>query len=83
MSAGGQIGALLPAYGRPRSGTDQLGEQILLYGLNEAGEAVFSRELAADDLPNLRAIAEAALGQWRRVEVWHGPACVIRLSRGG
>jgi hypothetical protein len=58
-----------------------VGEQILLYGLNEAGEPVFARELSSEEQPDLRALAEAALDDWHRVEVWHGPACVIRKSR--
>ena len=54
---------------------------ILLYGLDEGGQIVFTEQLAAAERPRLRAIAEARLGRCAAVEVWDGQICVVRLRR--
>jgi hypothetical protein len=54
---------------------------LRLYGLDEAGEAVFSEDLAAGDRGDLRALAERRLADWHAIEVWDGPLCVVRVRR--
>lgn len=56
---------------------------LRLYGLDEAGETVFSEDLAAGERSHLRALAERRLAEWHAVEVWDGPLCVVRLRRRG
>ena len=53
----------------------------LLYGLNSAGEAVFSEVLRARDRAALRQLAGDRLRDWCAVEIWEGPMCVLRLHR--
>lgn len=55
--------------------------ELRLYGLDEAGKAVFAEELASGERGDLRALAERRLADWPAVEVWDGPLCVVRLSR--
>jgi hypothetical protein len=54
---------------------------LRLYGLDDAGEAVFAEDLASGERGGLRALAERRLADWHAVEVWDGPLCVVRLSR--
>jgi len=54
---------------------------LMLYGLDEAGETAFSEPLRLADRSELRGVAEARLRQWPAVEVWEGPLCVLRLRR--
>ncbi|MDE2488941.1 MAG: hypothetical protein KGO51_16235 [Alphaproteobacteria bacterium] len=57
--------------------------ELLLYGLNEAGEPVFARRLSPEHRPRLREIALEHLEGRHAVEVWEGPTCVLRLRQGG
>ncbi|CAN7577667.1 hypothetical protein LJR225_004311 [Phenylobacterium sp. LjRoot225] len=54
---------------------------FLFYGINEAGEIVFSQLLRDFDRADLRALADARLQDWHAVEVWEGPVCLVRLRR--
>lgn len=56
---------------------------FLLYGINEAGETVFSELLRECDRADLQALAGARLEDWYAVEVWEGPMCLVRLRRAG
>jgi hypothetical protein len=56
---------------------------LLLYGLNEAGEPTFAERLAAEHRGRLREIAVEHLARHHVVEVWEGPMCILRLRRGG
>jgi len=56
--------------------------ELLLYGLNEAGEPVLAERLSADQRPHIRDLAAARLTSHHAVEVWEGPTCILRL-RGG
>lgn len=55
--------------------------ELLLYGLDEAGETAHTERLGAIDRPGLRNLAADRLGQWHAVEIWDGPMCVVRLRR--
>jgi hypothetical protein len=57
-----------------------LGE-LLLYGLDEAGETAFTERVGAIDRASLRALAAERLRDWHAVEIWDGPMCVVRLRR--
>lgn len=52
---------------------------LVLYGLNEAGEPAFAEKLNADQRPQLRELAAERLERCHMVEVWDGPTCVLRL----
>ena len=54
---------------------------FLLYGLDAAGEAVFSEMLIVHDRAALSALARQRLLDWPAVEVWEGPMCVLRMQR--
>jgi hypothetical protein len=54
---------------------------FLLYGIDAAGETLFSEVLQAHDRAALREIAGERLRQYHAVEVWEGPMCVLRLQR--
>jgi hypothetical protein len=54
---------------------------FLLYGLNEAGQTVFSELLRGRERSDLQALAEARLKDWHVVEIWEGPMCLVRLRR--
>lgn len=54
---------------------------LVLYGLNEAGEPAFAEKLKAYQRPQLRELAAERLERCYMVEVWDGPACVLRLRR--
>ncbi|MDB5417137.1 MAG: hypothetical protein JWP86_2797 [Phenylobacterium sp.] len=54
---------------------------LVLYGLNEAGEPAFAEKLKADQRPLLRELATERLERCHMVEVWDGPTCVLRLRR--
>ena len=56
---------------------------LLLYGLNEAGEPTFAERLAAEHRERVREIALEHLARHHVVEVWEGPLCVLRLRRAG
>lgn len=55
--------------------------ELILYGLDETGEAVLRQQLGGDARPSLRAIARAQLNDHHAVEIWDGPLCVVRLRR--
>jgi hypothetical protein len=55
--------------------------EILLYGLDEAGETAFAEQLGETDRDRLRALARERLKAYAAVEVWDGPLCVLRLKR--
>lgn len=57
--------------------------ELLLYGLNEAGEPVFAERLSLDHRPRMREIALDHLERHHAIEVWEGPTCVLRLRRSG
>lgn len=61
-------------------GSGCLGD-ILLYGLDEAGETAFTAQLRETDRDRLRDIAREHLARHVAVEVWDGPLCVVRLRR--
>jgi hypothetical protein len=54
---------------------------FLLYGLNAAGETVFSETLNGCDRSSLHEIAGQRLRDWHAIEVWEGPMCVLRMQR--
>ena len=54
---------------------------FLLYGLDEAGEAVFSEVLVGHDRLKLPEVARTRLSEWHGVEIWEGPMCVLRMQR--
>lgn len=54
---------------------------LILYGMNEAGETVLRRQLAAGERDGMRALASAQLSTHHAVEIWDGPLCVVRLRR--
>lgn len=55
--------------------------EFLLYGINEAGQPVFSEVLRSQERAALPALAKERLRQWPGVEIWEGPMCLIRLAR--
>jgi hypothetical protein len=55
--------------------------ELLLYGLDEAGETTFSERLSLNDRSELRALAAERLSRCDAVEIWEGPMCVVRLRR--
>jgi len=55
--------------------------EFVLYGLNEAGDPAFAERLPLTARPRLREIARDRLRRCHMVEVWEGPACVLRLRR--
>lgn len=55
--------------------------ELLLYGLDEAGEPAFTERLRTTDRSAVRALAAARLQDWHAVEVWEGPMCIVRLRR--
>lgn len=55
--------------------------EVLLYGLDETGQIVFTQTLQVADRVALRALAEARLREDHAVEIWEGPLCVVRLRR--
>lgn len=54
---------------------------FLLYGLDAAGEAVFSEQLSGHDRAALTELARTRLLDWHGVEIWEGPLCVLRMQR--
>ncbi|MFC3070889.1 hypothetical protein [Phenylobacterium soli] len=54
---------------------------LLLYGLNEAGEPAFAERLPPSERARMREIAHSHLQRFHAVEVWEGPTCVLRLRR--
>jgi hypothetical protein len=64
----------------PAVGEWRVGE-ILLYGLDDAGETAFTAQLREADRDRLRDIAREHLNRHAAVEVWDGPLCVVRLRR--
>ena len=80
MSGFGQTSRVRPLLDAARRGGVDVGE-LLLYGLNEAGEAAFTERLRISDRATLRGIAAERLHNWHAVEVWEGPMCVVRLRR--
>jgi hypothetical protein len=57
--------------------------EFILYGLNAAGEPAFAEKLPLDMRPQLKDVARERLARCHMVEVWEGPACVLRLRRDG
>lgn len=57
------------------------GLELLLYGLNEAGEPAFAERLPAHVRPRLHDIASDHLTRHHAIEVWEGPTCILRLRR--
>jgi hypothetical protein len=81
MSALGQTGGGgLPRLRVSAAGTRTVGE-LLLYGLDDTGQTAFTERLADLDRDAVRGRAEERLRDWRAVEVWDGPVCVVRLRR--
>jgi hypothetical protein len=60
---------------------DDRSVELLLYGLNEAGEPSFAERLGAHHRPRLRRLAAERLERCHMVEVWEGPTCILRLRR--
>lgn len=54
---------------------------FLLYGLDAAGEAVFSERLCGRERAALSEIARSRLADCEGVEIWEGPLCVLRIRR--
>jgi hypothetical protein len=54
---------------------------LVLYGLNEAGEPAFAEKLRPDQRAQLRALAAERLTRCHAVEVWEGPTCLPRLRQ--
>jgi hypothetical protein len=54
---------------------------LLLYGLDEAGQPAFAEKLPADQRARLREIVARRLERHHAVEVWEGPTCILRLRR--
>lgn len=54
---------------------------LVLYGLDAAGEAAFTRQLGSADRARFRDLANEHLKDYPSVEVWDGPLCVLRLRR--
>ena len=54
---------------------------LVLYGLNEAGEPAFAERLAPERRADLAAIAAERLAEHQMVEIWDGPICVLRVRR--
>ena len=81
MSAGGQT-ALRGSSSLPWVDGWGVGMgELLLYGLDTAGEAAFTEQVPAGDRGALRRHAETRLADWPAVEIWDGPLCVVRLRR--
>jgi hypothetical protein len=57
--------------------------EFILYGLDEAGDPAFAERLPLEVRPQLKDIARERLDRCHMVEVWQGPACVLRLRRDG
>jgi hypothetical protein len=55
--------------------------ELILYGLTEGGEPAFAERLAPHHRHQLRELAAERLARCHMVEVWDGPACVLRLRR--
>jgi hypothetical protein len=80
MSGNGQTTARVA-----RTDGRQLGDSrvdLLLYGLNEAGEPVLAERLPAERRSDIHLVAAERLASHHAVEVWEGPTCILRL-RGG
>lgn len=54
---------------------------LVLYGLDAAGEAAFTQRIASGERDGFRDVAQAHLKDYHTVEVWDGPLCVLRLRR--
>ena len=54
---------------------------FLLYGMDAAGEPLFSEVIHGRERASLREIAGERLQECHAVEVWEGPMCVLRLQR--
>ena len=48
-----------------------------------AGDPAFAERLPLEVRPQLKDIARERLDRCHMVEVWQGPACVLRLRRDG
>lgn len=79
MSAFGQTGGPEADRSRARRGIFHL--ELVLYGLNEAGEPAFAERLQPHQREGLRELASDRLSRCHAVEVWEGPTCVLRLRR--
>jgi len=55
---------------------------LLLYGLNEAGEPVLAEQFPAELRADIHRLAAERLATHHAIEVWEGPTCILRL-RGG
>lgn len=55
--------------------------EFLLYGLDETGRTIFSEVLQGTERGALPALARERLRDWRAVEIWDGPMCVVRMRR--
>jgi hypothetical protein len=55
--------------------------ELVLYGLNAAGEPAFAEKLTPDQRGELRTLAAERLARCQTVEVWEGPTCVLRLRQ--
>ena len=55
--------------------------ELLLYGLGDAGEPLFSERLQPQHRDALRELAAERLARCHAVEVWDGPTCVLRLRK--
>lgn len=54
---------------------------LLLYGLDEAGEPTFAERVAPHERHRIRELATGRLASCHAVEVWEGPTCILRLRR--
>lgn len=79
MSGFGQTATKRPAYGRGGQGIWVA--DLVLYGLDAAGEAAFTQRLDSVDRGRFRELANTHLKDYPTVEVWDGPLCVLRLRR--
>jgi hypothetical protein len=82
MSGFGQTGVRPASYLHVDGERGVVDVELLLYGLNEAGEPAFAERLQPHQRHELRARAAAHLDRHHAVEVWEGPTCILRLRRG-
>jgi hypothetical protein len=54
---------------------------LVLYGLNEAGEPAYAERLPPERRGDIGALAAERLAGHHAVEVWEGPVCILRVRR--
>lgn len=55
--------------------------ELLLYGLDEAGQIALAEKLPPERRADAHEIASRLLERHHMVEVWDGPTCMVRLRR--